>query len=240
MQWVWVWLGVGRARWPSPDPPARGKPEHRILEAEGGQLNLDLLAVAADKEVVCINVFDAGQMEDVLYANGVLGQLAPGTVLILHTTSAPQLAIDIARHAPPGVTVIDGAFSGSPQQAAQGALTVMAGGDPTVFLNAEPVLASYASYLRHVGPLGAGMRLKLINNLLFGAQIALVSDAFRLARETGIEAEVLADIISRSSGASTALSILSQHRPPGAASENMRAYLRRTSRPRSRRLTEKT
>jgi 3-hydroxyisobutyrate dehydrogenase-like beta-hydroxyacid dehydrogenase len=103
----------------------------------------------------------------------------------------------------------------------------MAGGDPSVFLKAEPVLASYAAYLRHVGPLGAGMRLKLINNLLFGAQIALASDAFRLAEETGIAADVLADVISRSSGASTALGILARHQRPGAGLAGMRAYLQK-------------
>ena len=203
----------------------RGNPEHARLAAEGGRLNEDVSAVVADKDVVCVNVFDANQVADVLYQNGVLARLAPGTVLILHTTSPPHLAIGIARDAPAGVAVVDGAFSGSPQQAADGALTVMAGGDRDVFERVETVLSSYAAYLRHVGPLGAGMRLKLINNLLFGAHVALATDAFRLAEKTGIAADVLADVLSRSSGASAALGMLARHSRPATGSAGMRHYL---------------
>lgn len=203
----------------------RGKTEHESLLQAGGQLACELQKVVQDKDVVCINVFNAEQIHDVLYTQGVLEMLSPETVLILHTTSAPVLIRQVASELPPVVKVIDGAFSGSPAQALEGTLTVMAGGDEDAFELAEPILATYASYLRHVGPLGSGMRIKLINNLLFASQIALASDVFRLAEETDIDAKVIADVIGRSSGASTALTLLSRHERPAVGSEGMRSYL---------------
>ncbi len=205
----------------------RGRAEHERLTAAGGVLRRDLASVVDGKDAVCINVFDATQVSDVVYTHGVLSRLAPGTMLILHTTSAPDLATKIAHDAPVGVTVLDCAFSGSPQQAQAGALTLMAGGDAAAFTRAEPLLTTYASYLRHVGPLGAGMRLKLLNNLLFASQIALAGDVFRIAGETGMQAAVVADVISRSSGASAALGILARHPQPTTGSEGMRTYLRK-------------
>jgi len=185
----------------------RGRPEHDRLIDDGGKLSRDVLDVIAGKDAVCINVFDGAQVEDVLYAQGVLAALSPGTVLILHTTSAPQIVIQAAERLPPGVAIVDGAFSGTPLQALQGKLTVMAGGDPVAFAQAEPVLASFASYLRHVGPVGFGMRVKLINNMLLGAHAALASDAIRLADESGIAADILVDVVTRSSGASAAMGL---------------------------------
>jgi len=177
------------------------------------------------RDVVCVNLFDAAQVEQVLHVEGILSCLSPGTILVLHTTSAPQVAIGLAKAAGPQVQIVDAAFSGSPQQAAEGALTIMAGGDGAVFAKVAPVLGSYASYLRHVGPLGSGMRLKLLNNLLFGAHCGLAREVFRLAKETGISVEALADVIARSSGASAALGMLSRHPRSSELSDGMKRYL---------------
>ncbi|MCB2076154.1 MAG: NAD(P)-dependent oxidoreductase [Novosphingobium sp.] len=203
----------------------RGNPAHAGLIADGGRLERDLAATVTGCDLVCLNLFDTAQVEDVLFGQALLAGLAPGTSLVLHTTSAPHLATGIASAAPTGVTVIDAAFSGSPQQAAEGALTMMAGGREADFARVAPVLATYAVNLHHVGPLGSGMRLKLLNNLLFGAHLSLAREAFRLAAETGISAPALAEVISGSSGASAALAMLGRHQPPGEISEGMQRYL---------------
>src|SRR6516162_630396 len=90
----------------------RGKPEHNRLVEEGGTLSPDLGMVVADADVVCINVFSAEQVREVLYGQRVLERLASGVVLILHTTSDPAFARQLGLDAPAGVEVVDAAFSG--------------------------------------------------------------------------------------------------------------------------------
>lgn len=203
----------------------RGRPEHQALAADGGQLSASLDEVAGQAEALCVNVFNDDQVRSVLYGDGVLGRLQPGALLVVHTTGDPALSRQLQADAPKGVEVVDGAFSGSPQQAAAGELTLMAGGSEAAWGRAEPLFAAYAEFRRHVGPLGAGMQLKLINNLLFAAQVRLAADTYRMAAEAGFAAETVSEVLSRCSGASRALTILGRN---GRAAENlagMRIYV---------------
>jgi 3-hydroxyisobutyrate dehydrogenase-like beta-hydroxyacid dehydrogenase len=188
----------------------RGRAEHLSLVADGGRLSNDLVEVAA-APFVCINVLAEAQLRDVLYTQGVLNRLTSGTIMIIHTTSSPALTQHIQSDAPAGVDVIDAAFSGSREQAALGQLTMMVGGEATAVSCAQSLLQTYATYLRHVGPLGTGMQLKLLNSLLFAAQVHLVAEVFGLAAHAGIAADVLLEVLTRSSARSRALEIVGAH-----------------------------
>jgi 3-hydroxyisobutyrate dehydrogenase-like beta-hydroxyacid dehydrogenase len=203
----------------------RGRPEHQALVADGGRLSRNFEEVASGAEVLCINVFDDDQVRSVLYADRVLAMLRPGSVLVIHTTGAPELSRRLQADAPAGVEVVDGAFSGSPQQAADGVLTLMAGASDTAWPRVEPLFAAYGQFVRRVGPLGAGMQLKLLNNLLFAAHVRLAADAYRIAIDEGLSAATVAEVLACSSGASRALSILGAR--PGAPDDlsSMRKYV---------------
>ena len=203
----------------------RGRPEHQALAADGGRLSKRLDEIVGDADAVCINVFNDDQVRSVLYGDGALGKLRPGALLVVHTTGDPALSRQLQADAPAGVEVVDGAFSGSPQQAASGELTLMAGGEVPAWRRAEPLFAAYAEFRRHVGPLGAGMQLKLINNLLFAAQVRLAADTYRVAGEAGFSAEVVMEVLSRCSGASRALSILGRNGQAADNLANMRIYV---------------
>jgi 3-hydroxyisobutyrate dehydrogenase len=202
----------------------RGRPEHVGLIEAGGRLSDDLADIVA-ADVLCVAVFTDDQVREILYGDGVLARLRPRAVLVIHTTGDPALSQRIAADAPAGVMVVDGAFSGTPQQASEGSLTIMAGGTVEAFERVRPLLESYAALVRHVGPLGSGMQLKLINNLLFSAQVRLVAATYRIAATQGFDAVTVGEILGRCSAASRALEIIGAQGTVAANLDRMRFYV---------------
>src|SRR5262249_59631069 len=108
------------------------------------------------------------------------------------TTGSRETAeASAARAGPRGIGVIDAPVSGGPHDIAAGRLTLFAGGADDVVERVRPVLQAYGDPVLHVGPLGAGQRVKLVNNTLFAAQIGLVADAVRLGAQLGVDEAVL-------------------------------------------------
>jgi 3-hydroxyisobutyrate dehydrogenase-like beta-hydroxyacid dehydrogenase len=204
---------------------SRARPEHQALVTDGGSLTLDYPDIAGNSDVVCINVFNDEQVRSVCYDDGVLAQLKRGTVLVVHTTSDPSLSRQLQTNAPRGVEVVDGAFSGSPAQAASGELTMMVGASKEAWARVQPLFATYAFFCRHVGSTGAGMQLKLLNNLLFAAQVRLAAETYRIAETSGFAAETVADLLARCSGASRALDIVGARGQVADNLERMRIYV---------------
>ncbi|WP_276529340.1 NAD(P)-binding domain-containing protein [Candidatus Frankia nodulisporulans] len=163
------------------------------------------LGAALDVAVVC--VFSDAQVHEVCGGDdGLLATLPAGSTLVIHTTCSPETPTELARVGQArGVSVLDAAFSGGPADAAAGRVTLLVGGEVAVLERVRPVLASYASPILHVGGLGDGQRVKLVNNALFGANVALVAEAERLAGELGIDPARAIEAIGHCSGASYAL-----------------------------------
>jgi 3-hydroxyisobutyrate dehydrogenase-like beta-hydroxyacid dehydrogenase len=72
----------------------------------------------------------------------------------------------------------------------------------------RPVFAAYTSTVVHFGPVGSGQKVKLVNNLLFGAHVQLALEAARLGGEFGIDPVQLATTLHSCSGASYALDLI--------------------------------
>jgi 3-hydroxyisobutyrate dehydrogenase-like beta-hydroxyacid dehydrogenase len=166
-----------------------------------------LAALAAASDVVIVCVFSDQQVREVCDGDGgLLAAPRPGGVVVIHTTCSPDTAPRLAEAGRTrGVRVLDAAFSGGPADAAAGRVTVLAGGDAEVLAAARPPLATYADPILHVGGLGDAQRVKLVNNALFGANVTLVAEAERVARDLGLDPAVALDAISRCSGDSYAL-----------------------------------
>ena len=94
-----------------------------------------------------------------------------------------------------------------------------------ISFRARPLFEAYAACVRHVGPTGAGMQLKLINNLLFAAQVRLAEDAFRLAGDAGFDAATVTEVLGRCSAASRALAIIGEGGNVAANAARMRFYV---------------
>ncbi|MCB2047492.1 MAG: NAD(P)-dependent oxidoreductase [Novosphingobium sp.] len=178
------------------------------VAAKGARMTSDYAALAAGCEALCLCLFSDAQVRDVLFDQGTLAAMQPGSVLAIHTTGSPALAREIGERAPPGVSVLDACFSGGPHETANGDLTLMVGGDEQVLEKARPVLSTYASRINHMGPLGAGQTLKLLNNLLFATNLMQAAEILDIARTQGLDPQFAAKVICQSSGGSMAMGLL--------------------------------
>ncbi|WP_216893058.1 NAD(P)-dependent oxidoreductase [Nocardia alni] len=181
--------------------------ETRLAVAELGAEAIQLAAVGTDADAVVICVFTDEQVREVCLDSPLLTTLPAGAVILIHTTGSPHTAENVAAQAGPrGIHVVDAAVSGGPHDIAAGHLTVFVGGTDEAVTRARPVLEAYADPILPVGTIGAGQRVKLVNNALFAAQIGLVAESVRLATELGIDEPTLLTALPHASSASRALS----------------------------------
>ncbi|WP_308298914.1 NAD(P)-dependent oxidoreductase [Streptomyces sp. GESEQ-35] len=158
----------------------------------------------ADAVLVCVHTDD--QVRDVCLDSTLLGAMPRGAVLVVHTTGSPHTVEAIAaRGASHGIDVIDAPVSGGPPDAEAGRVTLFVGGTEDTVGRVRPVLRSYGDPVLHVGPLGSGQRVKLVNNAVFAAQIGLLSHAARLGGQLGVEETALLTALTHGSAASRAL-----------------------------------
>lgn len=163
------------------------------------------LGRASDLVCLCV-VGDADVDEVVRGENGVLAGLAAGGVIAIHSTVHPDTCCRLAEHcADHGVSVIDAPVSGGGPAAAAGTLLVMTGGEAEVVERCRPVFATYADPVVHLGELGSGQVTKLLNNLLFTANLATAATALALGEQLGVSVDRLAEVVTRGSANSFAL-----------------------------------
>lgn len=157
---------------------------------------------ASDVVGICV-VADTDVEEVVLGADGVLAGMEPGGIVAVHSTVHPETCRRLAERAGRrGIDLIDAPVSGGGGAAAQGRLLVMVGGEEAVLERARPVLAAYGDPIVHLGPVGSGQVAKLLNNLVFTAQLALALETYEFAHRLGLGREALAQVLAAGSGAS--------------------------------------
>jgi 3-hydroxyisobutyrate dehydrogenase-like beta-hydroxyacid dehydrogenase len=185
---------------------ARSEQTRRTLADEGTDTVAEVIDVGDGADAVLVCVFTDEQVQEVCLGSGLLGVMPGGSVLVLHTTGSPRTAEAIAaRAAPQGIHVIDSPVSGGPHDVAAGRVTLFVGGADEAVEKVRPVLQSYGDPVLHVGPVGAGQRVKLVNNALFAAQIGLLTDAVKLGEQLGVDEAVLLGALPHGSASSRAL-----------------------------------
>ncbi|MGW5375660.1 NAD(P)-dependent oxidoreductase [Nocardia sp. NPDC003999] len=164
-------------------------------------------ALAAHSDLVCLCVVgDADVREVVTGENGVLTGLAPGSIVAVHSTVHPDTCRKLAElAAPQQVTVIDAPVSGGGPAAAEGRLLVMVGGATDAVERSRPVFETYANPIVHLGGIGAGQATKLLNNLLFTANLATAAGTLALGQGLGISPDRLGEVITHGTANSFAL-----------------------------------
>ena len=134
-------------------------------------------------------------------AGGLAELLRPGTVVIDTTTSTPTADAQItAVLTPKGVEFADAPIAGGVRKARDGASTLMVGAAPETFAKIETLLRAVTPSVSHVGPVGAGHTLKVVNNLLNACNRFAALEAIRLGQAAGLPQDVIVDVINRSTG----------------------------------------
>jgi 3-hydroxyisobutyrate dehydrogenase-like beta-hydroxyacid dehydrogenase len=171
----------------------------RWVAEHGGRAAASPRAAAAGREFVLMCVGNDNDVREVaLGPEGALAAMAPGSVLVDHTTASAWLARELADQAAArGVSFLDAPVSGGQAGAERGALTVMVGGDAATFERARPVIDSFARMVGLMGPAGSGQLAKMVNQLCLAGLIQGLSEGLHFARRAGLDVANVIDVISK-------------------------------------------
>ncbi|MFI7667716.1 NAD(P)-dependent oxidoreductase [Nocardia sp. NPDC049526] len=179
----------------------------RALTEIGAQAVSAPAAVGTNADLVIVCVFTDEQVRAVCLGTPLLAAMPSGSTLVLHTTGSPHTTAAIAAEAVAshGIQVLDAPVSGGPPDITAGRLTLFVGGPVETVDRVRPVLAAYGDPILHVGPLGAGQRVKLVNNAVFAAQLGILTAAVDLGKQLGVAETTLLAALPHGSAASRAL-----------------------------------
>jgi putative dehydrogenase len=171
----------------------------------GATVHASPASLARSCDVVFTVVVDDAQTEDVVFgADGIAAGLSPRAVAVLSSTLSPAFVASAAeRLAARGFAMLDAPISGGPARARDGTMSMMVAGPADAQARAAPVLADAASRRFVVSDRpGDGARMKLVNNILAGVNLAAAAESFALALKLGLDPQVAHDVICASSGGS--------------------------------------
>ena len=146
----------------------------------------------------------------VLGNQGLLAGLAPGSVLVDHSTVSAEVSRQLAALlAAKGVGFLDAPVSGGQQGARNGHLSIMCGGDPAIFSRVEPVLCAYGKAVVRMGDTGAGQLTKMVNQICVAGLIEALAEGLHFARAAGLDAKKAMEVIGQ--GAASSWQLLNRH-----------------------------
>ena len=162
--------------------------------------------VVSRAEIVLSSLPDPDAVRGVyLGDDGIVDAAAPGLIALETSTIDPDTtrAIETVA-AEAGVDLLDAPVSGGIARAAQGTLTVMVGGDRSVFEDdrVQAVVDAFGQDVVYGGEIGSGHTLKLLNNMISAATAAAALEGAALAAEVGVDWEAFLDVVGTSSGSS--------------------------------------
>jgi 3-hydroxyisobutyrate dehydrogenase len=174
------------------------------LAAEGAQTGSSPADVAAHSDIVVICVSDTPDVEAVLLGeDGVIHGAKPGTLVIDCSTISPQATRDIAaRLAEKGIKMLDAPVSGGSEGAARGTLTIMVGGAAEDFERAKTIFQAMGKTITHIGEIGTGQIVKLVNQVLVVGNCLAMCEALLLAQAGGVDLQKTFDAISQGAAGS--------------------------------------
>lgn len=163
------------------------------------------LAVLSD--VVCLCVVGDDDVRGLAYGDdGLLAHMSPGDTLVIHSTIHPDTCRELGeKAAAKRVSVVDAPVSGGAPAVEAKQLLVMVGGESAAVEKCRPVFATYADPIVHLGPLGAGQVTKILNNLLFSANLGSAISLLELGESLGVSRERMCEVVTRGSANSKAL-----------------------------------
>ena len=168
--------------------------------------------VAERSDVVISMVVDGPMVEDVLLGDdhGAVHGARERALFVDMSTIAPADTRRIgARLAERGVAFMDAPVTGSAPKAADGTLTIMAGGDAADFERAKPLFEAMGALVVHAGPLGHGEMIKLLNNAVAAVNAVTVGQALIVGSKAGVDLDALVEVMGAGSGGSTMLALKS-------------------------------
>ncbi len=175
-----------RNRAPIEDLVKRGAVEAASARAVAERSSIVLLCVTGSREVEAV----------IRGKDGLKAGLKPGSVIIDCSTADPTSTVVLAEElAAAGIDYADAPLSRTPKEAWEGKLDTMVGSTDAVFARIRPVLETWAGKIVHIGGVGDGHRMKLLNNFVSLGYAAIYAEALALANKVGISSERFDSVI---------------------------------------------
>jgi 3-hydroxyisobutyrate dehydrogenase-like beta-hydroxyacid dehydrogenase len=203
----------------TPGDPAR----RRDLEQLGASAVREVAEAGAQADVVVLCVFTDEQVRQVCLDSTLLPNMPSGSALVVHTTASPKTIEEVAARSD-GVDVVDAPVSGGPHDIAAGRLTLFVGGADDTVTRLRPVLGCYGDPVLHVGPRGAGQKVKLVNNALFAGHLGLLAESIALGERLGVPESTLLAALPDGSAVSRVLDLVARHGSVASFTEARREF----------------
>ncbi|MEM7751177.1 MAG: NAD(P)-dependent oxidoreductase [Pseudomonadota bacterium] len=183
-----------------------------VLTALGAEAANSPMAVAASSERTITMVETTAQTEAVIFGEaGIAQSAAAGHHIAMMSTIDPVATKRMhAELSDKDIGMVDAPVSGGTPRAASGELSVIVGGSEDEVNGWRPYFEPMAANIFHVGGIGQGLAMKLVNNMLIQVNTVAVAEAFALGAKAGLDPQTMYDVIRVSTGASFAL----DHRVP--------------------------
>jgi len=168
----------------------------RWVAVNGGRAGASVAEAAEGAEVFILCVGNDDDVRQVVAQ--ALPAMAPGGVVVDHTTTSAVVAREMADLAAAGGRAfVDAPVSGGQAGAENGQLTIMCGGADAAFAKAEPVIAAYAKATKLMGGPGAGQLAKMVNQICIAGVVQGLAEGLHFAKRAGLDPQAVYDAISK-------------------------------------------
>ncbi|MCY3935954.1 MAG: NAD(P)-dependent oxidoreductase [Chloroflexi bacterium] len=159
------------------------------LVAAGAQAADSPAAVAQQSEITITCVSDTPDVQTVILGeDGAIHGAAPGSLIIDTSTISPQATREIAASLSAAqIHMLDAPISGGSEGAENGTLSIMVGGDAAQVARAKPAFEAMGKTITHVGEIGAGQTVKIVNQILVVGNMLAASEALLVAAAGGLD-----------------------------------------------------
>ena len=173
----------------------------RAVAVPGVSVATDAAALMRDRDVVIACLPSPVETSSVVEDPAFLEAFRSGDAVVVDaSTSDPaSLRALAARIGCAGARIVDGPILGRPDRV--GAWTIPLGGDASAVARVRPVLERLAARVEHIGPLGSGHAIKLLNNLMFGAINVITAEAIAACSYVGVDPQRFVDLVTGSQAA---------------------------------------
>ena len=154
--------------------------------------------VAATSEIIILCVTGSPDVESSCFGAGGIAEAARAGMMVVDTSTAEPTSTQVLRErfAALGVEFVDAPLARTPVEAELGKLNTMVGATDAFFARLEPVLKAYCENIFHVGPPGAGHKVKLMNNFIAQAICTATAEAFAASVKSGVDPKQLVRVVS--------------------------------------------
>ena len=155
--------------------------------------------ISSNSEILILCVGNDKDVKEIICGqDGAIDFLKPGSIIIDHTTTSSDLAIELSSLLKPKkISFIDAPISGGQSGAESGKLSIMIGGERQTYEKVKNVLNTYSKFYKYMGPSGSGQLTKMVNQICIAGLIQALSEGMNFADKVGLNISSVIEVISK-------------------------------------------